>query len=183
RVMSVRATDSSHSGTSSLSLPAALPLSVPAWRKFLAQFQDALVILLLVATAISAALWLYEPETPLPYEALAIFAIVLLNAVMGYVQERRAEEAVAALRRMSAAQATVVRDGVQQRIPAAELVPGDLIHVEEGDTIAADARLIQATALQTAEAVLTGESLPVEKSVAAIDREAALGDRNNMIFS
>ncbi|MBX6367723.1 MAG: cation-translocating P-type ATPase [Rhodospirillales bacterium] len=156
---------------------------VPAWRKFLAQFQDALVILLLIATAISAALWLYKPETPLPYEALAIFAIVLLNAVMGYVQERRAEEAVAALRRMSAAQATVVRDGTQQRIPAAELVPGDLICVEEGDTIAADARLIQSTALQAAEAVLTGESLPVEKSVAAIDREAALGDRSNMIFS
>src|SRR5215470_20262612 len=74
---------------------------VPAWRKFLAQFQDALVILLLIATAISAALWLYEREESLPYEAIAISAVVLLNAVMGYVQEERAESAVAALREMA----------------------------------------------------------------------------------
>ena len=84
---------------------------VPAWRKFLAQFQDVLVILLLIATAISAGLWLYERDSALPYEAMAIFAVVLLNAVMGYVQESRAESAVAALRQMSAAHAHVIRDG------------------------------------------------------------------------
>jgi Ca2+-transporting ATPase len=83
----------------------------PWWKKFLAQFQDVLVILLLIATAISAGLWLYERESALPYEAMAIFAIVLLNAVMGYIQESRAEEAVAALRQMSAAHANVIRDG------------------------------------------------------------------------
>ncbi len=88
---------------------------VPGWKKFLAQFQNVLVILLLVATAISTGLWLYEQESSWPYEATAIFAVVLLNAIMGYIQESRAEEAVAALRQMSAAHANVVRDGNQQR--------------------------------------------------------------------
>ena len=127
-----------------------------------------LVILLLVATAISAALWLFERDAALPYEAIAIFAVVLLNAIMGFVQEARAEQAVAALRQMSAAKANVVRDGERQRVPAAELVPGDIMLIEEGDTIPADARLIRDVALQTAEAALTGESLPVSKDVGAI---------------
>jgi len=156
---------------------------VPAWRKFLAQFQDVLVILLLVATLISAVLWLYEREPALPYEAMAIFAVVLLNAIMGYIQQSRAEEAVAALRQMSAAQANVIRDGARQSIRATEVVPGDIILIEEGDTVAADARLIQSTALQTAEAALTGESLPVSKDTLPITEEAGLGDRHNMIFS
>jgi P-type Ca2+ transporter type 2C len=90
-------------------LVAEMPL--PAWRRFLAQFQDVLVILLLVATAISAGLWAYERDAALPYEAIAIFAVVLLNATMGYIQESRAEAAAAALRAMSAADATVIRDG------------------------------------------------------------------------
>jgi Ca2+-transporting ATPase len=156
---------------------------VPAWKKFLAQLRDALVVLLLIATAISAGLWIYERDTALPYEAIAIFAVVLLNAVMGYVQQARAEQAVAALRRMSAAHANVVRDGARQSIPAAEVVPGDILLVEDGDTVPADARLIRSTALQTAEAALTGESLPVAKDVATIAGEAALGDRTDMIFS
>lgn len=156
---------------------------VPAWRRFLAQFEDALVILLLVATAISAALWAYERDAALPYEAMAIVAVVLLNATLGYVQESRAEAAVAALRAMSAADATVVRDGERRSIPAAHLVAGDLVLIEEGDTMPADARLIESTALQTAEAALTGESLPVTKDTAAIADAAALGDRHNMIFS
>ncbi|WP_406697353.1 cation-translocating P-type ATPase [Singulisphaera sp. Ch08] len=156
---------------------------VPGWRKFLAQFTDVLVILLLIATAISAALWLYERKSALPYEALAIFGIVLLNAILGYVQESRAEAAVAALRAMSAAEATVIRDGERRLVPGAELVPGDIILVEEGDTIPADARLIQSTALQTAEAALTGESLPVSKETEPVAEEAGIGDRDNMIFS
>ena len=117
--------------------------------------------------SISAGLWLYERDSALPYEAIAIFAVVLLNAIMGYVQESRAEQAVAALRQMSAAHANVIRDGERQSIPAAEVVPGDIILIEEGDTVPADARLIQSTALQTAEAALTGESLPVSKDIAA----------------
>ncbi|RMW94631.1 cation-translocating P-type ATPase [Pseudoxanthomonas spadix] len=154
-----------------------------AWRKFLAQFTDVLVVLLLVAALISAGLWLVERDSALPFEALAIFAIVLLNAIMGYLQEARAERAVAALQKLSAAQATVIRDGVRQRIPAAEIVPGDLLLVEEGDTIAADARLIESISLQMAEAALTGESQPASKSVAPIPGEAPVGDRHNMIFS
>jgi Ca2+-transporting ATPase len=156
---------------------------IPGWRKFLAQFQDVLVILLLIATAISAGLWLYERESALPYEAIAIFAVVLLNAVMGYVQESRAEAAVAALRQMSAAHANVVRDGARQSITATEVVPGDIILIEEGDTVPADARLIHSTALQTAEAALTGESLPVSKDTLPIPEEVGLGDRHNMLFS
>ena len=156
---------------------------VPAWKKFLAQFAEPLVILLLVATAISAALWLFERDAALPYEAIAILAVVLLNALMGYIQESRAEEAVAALRRMAAAHANVIRGGSRQSVAAAEVVPGDILLVEEGDTIAADARLIQSTALQTAEAALTGESLPVSKDIAPLAGEASLGDRRNMLFS
>jgi P-type Ca2+ transporter type 2C len=156
---------------------------VPGWRKFLAQFKDVLVILLLIATAISAALWLVERESALPYEAIAIFAVVLLNAIMGYIQESRAESAVAALRQMAAAHANVIRDGERQSIPATEIVPGDVVLIEEGDTVPADARLIHSTALQTAEAALTGESLPVSKDITPLAGEAGLGDRYNMIFS
>jgi P-type Ca2+ transporter type 2C len=155
----------------------------PAWKKFIAQFKNVLVILLLIATAVSAALWLVERDTTLPYEAIAIFAVVLLNAIMGYVQESRAESAVAALRKMAAAHANVMRDGTRQSVPASDIVPGDLILIEEGDTIPADARLIHSTALQTAEAALTGESLPVSKDVAPVIGEAGLGDRTNMLFS
>jgi len=155
----------------------------PAWRKFVAQFADPLVILLLIATALSAALWLYERESQLPYEAIAILSVVLLNAILGYVQEARAEAAVAALRAMSAAKATVVRDGERRQIPASELVPGDLILIEEGDSIPADARLVHGASLQTAEAALTGESLPTEKEVDPVAADASLGDRSDMVFS
>src|SRR5687768_7695882 len=156
---------------------------IPAWRRFLSQFQDVLVILLLIATAISAALWFVERDAALPYEAIAIFAVVLLNATMGYVQEARAEAAVAALRAMSAADAAVIRHGERRNMPAAEIVPGDIILIEEGDTIPADGRVLESAALQTAEAALTGESLPVSKDTGVIGGEVALGDRHNMVFS
>ena len=156
---------------------------VPRWRKFLGQFRDVLVILLLIAAAISFALWLVERESALPYEAITILAVVLLNALMGFIQESRAESAVAALRKMSADQATVLRDGQHRQIPATELVRGDILLIEEGDTIPADARLIQSTALQTAEAALTGESLPVSKDTDPVNADAGVGDRGNMVFS
>ncbi len=155
----------------------------PGWKRFLAQFKDTLVILLLAATAISFGLWLYEREAALPYEAIAIFAIVLLNAAMGYIQESRAESALAALKHMAASHANVVRDGERRSVPAAEIVPGDILLVEEGDTVPADARVIRSTSLKVAEAALTGESLPVDKDSAPIRGEVALGDRDNMIFS
>jgi len=156
---------------------------VPGWRKFLAQLTDLLVILLIVAAVISAGLWLYERDTSLPYEAIAIFAIVLLNAMLGFIQQVRAERALAALRQMSAAHANVIRDAARQSIAAVELVPGDIILIEEGDAIPADGRLIRSVSLQTAEAALTGESLPVAKNTAPITAEAILGDRHNMVFS
>ena len=140
-------------------------------------------MLLLVATAISAGLWLYEGDTTLPYEAIAIGVVVLLNAGIGFIQEARAESAVAALREMSAAHALVIRDGEPQRLLAAQVVAGDILLVEEGDTVAADARVIQSTGLQIAEAPLTGESVPVPKSPAAITGDVPLGDRHNMIFA
>jgi len=162
-------------------LPAQPP--PPAWQKFLAHFVDPLSILLLVATAVSIALWALERDSALPYEAFAILAVVCLNAVMGFVQESRAEAAVHALRSLSPDQASVVRDDRRVRIAARELVPGDLLIIEEGDRIPADARVIESNALQASEAALTGESLPVAKQAAAIAADAALGDRINMIFS
>ena len=108
---------------------------------------------------------------------------MLLNAIMGDIQQSRAEQAVAALRQISAAHANVIREGERRNIAAAEIVRGDIILIEEGDTIPADARLIQSTALQTGEAALTGESLPVSKDTAPITKEVGLGDRSNMVFS
>ncbi|HLT92095.1 MAG TPA: cation-translocating P-type ATPase [Woeseiaceae bacterium] len=156
---------------------------VPAWRLFLGQFQDVLVVLLLVATVISASLWLYERDSALPYEAIAILAIVLFNAIIGFVQQSRAEAALSALKRMTAARAKVIRDGAPANVPAAELVPGDIVLVEAGDTVPADGRVIESTALHAAEAALTGESIPVSKHTEPLPPDVVLGDRRNMVFS
>jgi P-type Ca2+ transporter type 2C len=155
----------------------------PKWRKFLAQFTNPLVLLLLVAVVISLIAWYIEGMHELPYEAIAIIAIVLLNAVIGYFQEERAEAAVAALQKMTAAMAGVLRDGKQQQVASVDLVPGDVMLIEEGNSIAADARVIDVTSLQVAEASLTGESHSVTKDINPIPNEAGIGDRVNMIFS
>ncbi|MAM37730.1 cation-translocating P-type ATPase (plasmid) [Sphingobium naphthae] len=157
------------------------PVSV--LRKLLNQFSDSLVLLLIVAAGISGALWWIERDSPAPLEAFAILAIVLLNAVMGYVQQERADQAAAALRQMTAKYASVKRDGETTQIPATKLVPGDILLVEEGETIAADARLIASAGLQVAEAPLTGESIPVEKSIEPVPAAAELADRVDMLFS
>ena len=162
-------------------LPSAPPVS--PWRRLLGQFNSPLVLLLLAACAISLGVWWFEGALHAPYEALAILAIVLANAILGFVQEERAGQAVAALRKMTAALALVVRDGERASVPAAELVPGDLLTIEEGAKIAADARVIQSVSLQTAEAALTGESAPVEKITDPVTAGAAVSDRVNMIFS
>ncbi len=162
-------------------LPHAPP--VPAWRKFLAQFENPLTILLLVATAISFVAWLIERDTPVPYETITILAIVILNGVLGFVQENRAEQAVAALQAMAAPNARVLRDGRPQLVPTAEIVPGDILLVEEGDTIAADARVIESIALRVSEAALTGESTAVSKDNRPIEAEVGIADRSNMLFS
>ncbi len=156
---------------------------VPQWRKFVAQFTNPLVLLLLVATVISIIAWVIEGAHGLPYEALAIIVIVLLNAIIGYFQEARAEAAVAALQKMTTAMAGVLRDGRQQQITSQELVPGDILLLEEGDSIAADGRMVEITSLQVAEAALTGESHSVTKECAPVAAEAGIGDRLNMVFS
>ncbi len=155
---------------------------VSLWRRLLAQFAEPLVLLLLLAIAIATVAWLLEGAAGVPVEPLVILAIVVLNAVLGVVQEARAEQAVAALQRMTEAQATVLRDGREQRIAAREAVPGDLLLLSEGDAIAADARLIDTAALQTAEAALTGESAPILKDAAPLPATTALGDRLNSVF-
>ena len=158
-------------------------VAVPTWRKVLAQLADPLVYLLLGAVVVSFAAWVAEGAEGVPFEVIVILAIVGANAVLGYVQEARAEEAVAALNRMAAASATIVRDGAEQRVPAAEVVPGDVLLLAEGDAVSADARILEAASLSVAEASLTGESEPVLKDVASVPAGAALGDRFAMVFA
>ena len=156
---------------------------VPEWRKLLGQFANPLIYLLLAAVVVSLVAWVLEGGEAAPYDAIVIAAIVLANAVLGYVQEARAEQAVAALQRLAAATAGVLRDGREERIPAAEVVPGDVLLLAEGDAVAADGRLLEASSLTVAEASLTGESEPVLKDVAPLDGAVELGDRVNMVFS
>jgi P-type Ca2+ transporter type 2C len=156
--------------------------AVPAWRSLLAQFRSPLIYLLLAAVVVSLCAWYAEGGEGVPFDAVVILVIVLLNAVLGYVQEARAEEAVAALQRMSAPTASVRRDGREQRVPAAEVVPGDVLLLAEGDAVTADGRLAEAASLMTLEAALTGESEPVLKAVDARPEAVALGERVNMVF-
>ena len=160
-----------------------LRAQVPRWRRFLAQFRDPQIALLLAAAAVSIVVSIVENSSPISYEAAVILAIVVLNAVLSFVQEDRAERALASLQEMAPALATVIRDGKQQRLPACELVPGDLLVVREGDLIAADARLLQTQSLHTMEASLTGESLPVLKDIVPVGPGVAIADRLNMIFA
>ena len=156
---------------------------VPRWRKLLAQFADPLVYLLFAAVAVSLAAWVIEGREGLPFDVLVITGIVLFNAILGYAQEARAEQAVAALQRMAATSSTVVRDGIEQTIPAEAIVPGDVLVLTEGDSIEADARLFEAAALLVAEASLTGESQAVLKETAVVAADTSLGDRVGMVFS
>jgi P-type Ca2+ transporter type 2C len=128
-------------------------------------------------------LWVYERETALPYEAIAIFAVVVLNATLGYVQEARAEAAVAALRAMSAADAAVVRDGERQRVPTASSRPRRHHPGRRRRHHSRRRPADSVSALQTAEAALTGESLPVVEGSRTDHGRGAVGDRQNMIFS
>ena len=140
------------------------------------QLNNFVVILLIVASVVSALLGDYV-------EAAAIMAIVVLNAVLGIVQERRAEEALAALKKLAAPDAQVLRDGSRKSIPAYELVPGDIVFLEAGNFIPADVRLLEAINLRVEEASLTGESLPVQKNAATVlDKNVPLGDRKNTAF-
>ncbi len=155
---------------------------VPVWRRVLSHFHDPLVYLLLAAVAVALLAWVIDGLAGWPVDAIVIAAIVLLNGVLGYVQDAKAEHAVAALARMTAATSAVLRDGQALRVPSAELVRGDLLLLGEGDAVGADARLIQVSSLRVQEASLTGESEGVLKDSATLRQPATLGDRFNMVF-
>ncbi|MFN9504554.1 MAG: cation-translocating P-type ATPase [Rubrivivax sp.] len=156
--------------------------STPAWRRALRQLQDPLVILLLAAAAVALAAWLVEGRQGWPVDALVIAAVVLLNAVLGGLQEAKARDAVKALARLSQAMSSVRRGGRLLRIPSAELVVGDLLVLSEGDAVGADARLVKAVGLRLLEASLTGESESVLKDAKPLTAPAALGDRLDTVF-
>jgi magnesium-transporting ATPase (P-type) len=155
---------------------------VPRWRRLMTQFTDPLVLLLLAAIVISLLAWLSDDGEGAPLEAIVIAAIVIANASIGYWQESKAIRAVAALRALSASHTSVIRDGEVVRIVSAELVPGDIVLLAEGDAIGADARLIDASTLYVLEASLTGESAAVAKQVDVLDAATGLADRTNMAF-
>ncbi len=154
----------------------------PMWRKVLAQFQDPLIYLLLAATVVSVGAWLVEGAPGLPVDAIVIAAIVVLNAVLGFVQEARADNAVAALAGLTAASSTVLRGGDYVSVPSRTLVRGDVLVLGEGDSVGADARLVSAKSLRVEEASLTGESGAVSKDAHTLTEPAALGERRDMVF-
>src|SRR5688572_20758109 len=148
----------------------------PWSKRFARQFADLLIWILIVAAVVSGALgeWI---------DAVAILAIVILNGILGFVQEGRAEQTLAALRKLSSPHAKTIRDGRLQNLLAAELVPGDLINLEPGDRVPADVRLINSSAFRAEEAALTGESVPVDKDHREVlEPDAPLGDRVNMAY-
>jgi Ca2+-transporting ATPase len=156
---------------------------IPRWRRFLAQFESPLVLLLVAAGAVSFVVHLLEGEGGAPYEALTILAIVVANAILGFVQEARAEAAVAGLKALTAETALVVRDGERVVLDATALVPGDVLVIEEGDSVPADARVIESVSMKAAEAALTGESAPVDKYPAPLPADTGLADRANMLHA
>ena len=153
----------------------------PAWKRFLAQFRDPLVYLLLGAIVVSAVTWALEGAHGAPVDALIILLVITLNAVLGFVQESKAADAVAALSAMTAATSTVLRDGSRRVVPSSELVVGDLLVLGEGDQVGADARLVQAAALRVIESSLTGEADAVVKSADAVAPDADLAERSSMV--
>ena len=155
---------------------------IPAWRRVLSHFQDPLVTLLLAAIAVALIAWLIDGRVGVPVDAIVIAIVVLLNGALGYAQEARARDAVAAVARMTAITAAVLREGKLLRIPSALLVRGDLLVLGEGDAVGADARLVEAASLRVQEASLTGDSEAVLKNAATLPKAAAPGDRLNMVY-
>ena len=154
------------------------------FHRFMKQLAEPMTIILLVAAAISAALAVFEKE--FPSDVIIIMAVVLINAILGVFQESKAEKAIEALQEMSKAQTKVIRDGRQIAIPSEDLVVGDIIILEAGDAVPADARVIECASMKVEEAALTGESVPVDKKVDVLtaneNGDVALGDRKNMVF-
>lgn len=154
------------------------------FQRFLDQFKDVMILILIAAVIVSFVVVCVEKNWGELFEPVLILLIVVLNAVMGVYQEGKAEKALDALKNMSAPHARVIRDGKKTMIAAADLVPGDIIRLEAGDFVPADARLLHSVSLKSEESALTGESVPSEKDAeAAITEKAPLGDRKNMVFS
>ncbi len=151
--------------------------------RFFGQFKDVMILILLAAALVSLVIAISGGENKEFFEPLLILLIVVLNAVMGTVQEGKAERALEALQSLSAPKARVVRDGKDAIINADDLVPGDIVKLEAGDFIPADCRLIQSFSLKSEESALTGESVPAEKQQGVIPADVPLGDRSNMLFS
>ena len=145
-------------------------------RMLLSQFSDILIIILLIAIGLSIAIGEL-------IDAIVIIAIVAATAILGFVEEFRSEKAVEALKKMTAPTAMVIRDGKETRVPASEIVPGDIILLYAGDKIPADARLIKSFNLKVDESSLTGESSPAKKNVESCKEEVPLNDRQNMVFT
>ena len=156
--------------------------SVSGWRRVLTHFQDPLVYLLLAAIAIALIAWIIEGGAGWPVDAMVIVVVVLINSAIGYVQESKATQAVAALAKMTEVTSSVLRDGQVRRVPSIELVLGDILVLAEGYSVGADARLIEATSLRVQQASLTGESEAVLKDAATLVAAAALADQLNMVF-
>ena len=153
-------------------------------QRFLDQFKDVMILILIAAAVISFVIALAEGDAKEFFEPALIMLIVILNAVMGMVQESKAEKALDALKNLSAPHARVLRDGGESIIDAEKLVPGDIIRLEAGDFVPADARLLRSVSLKSEESALTGESVPSEKYAdAQVKADAPLGDRVNMVFS
>lgn len=153
-------------------------------QKIFDQLKDTMIIILLIAAAISLATAIHEGNSKELLEPILILLIVVVNAIMGISQESKAEKALDELRSMSAPNATVIRDEKRQRVASSSLVPGDIITLEAGDLVPADARLISSSLLKIDEAALTGESIPAEKnSDIKVDQKAPLGDRFNMVYA
>ena len=150
--------------------------SKPLWKLFLEQFQDFLVIILIIAAIISGLLGDAE-------SALVILVVITLNAILGTVQTKQAERSLNSLKNLSAPKASVFRDGSVVQLSARELIPGDIVLLEAGDIVPADGRIIECAGLKIDESALTGESLSVDKSTDVISDQVALGDRINMVFS
>ena len=152
--------------------------------RFIEQFKDVMIIILIIAAIVSFVIACVEGNAKEFFEPVLILLIVVLNAVMGVMQESKAEKALDALKNMSAPHARVIRDGKEDIIDAKDLVPGDIIKLEAGDFVPADARLLESVSLKSEESALTGESVPAEKDADAhISSDAPLGDRYNMVFS
>ncbi|MBN1891502.1 MAG: cation-translocating P-type ATPase [Clostridiales bacterium] len=155
----------------------------PLWKRFLSQFADAMVLILIGAAVLSAIMALNEPGFEGWIDVIVIMAIVIINAILGVYQEGKADQAIAALKRMSSPQSKVIRDGEKNEIPSDQLVPGDIIALEAGDLVAADIRILSQSSIKVEEASLTGESVPVEKNAQKVLAEdTGLGDRENMFF-